>query len=184
MKKPILMLSLVAAAMGIGFAGAQDSEMTFFLTSKGPGDGANLGGLEGADEHCSMLAESAGADPDDRAQVALGRQVYAANCASCHGAELEGQPDWKTPLPAGGLPAPPHDDTGHTWHHPDAQLFAITKYGTAALVGGDYRSTMTGFGDVLGDDEIRAVLAYIKSRWPEEIRTRQAEIDARARSAN
>ena len=61
MKKPILMLSLVAAAMGIGFAGAQDSEMTFFLTSEGPGDGANLGGLEGADGHCSMLAESAGA---------------------------------------------------------------------------------------------------------------------------
>ncbi len=54
-----MILALVAGA--IGFANAQDSSMSFFLTSKGPGDGANLGGLEGADAHCQMLAESAGA---------------------------------------------------------------------------------------------------------------------------
>jgi len=61
MKKPILMLSLMATAIGIGIAGAQDSDMSFFLTSEGPGDGANLGGLEGADAHCQMLADSVGA---------------------------------------------------------------------------------------------------------------------------
>ena len=61
MKKPILMLSLMATAIGIGIAGAQDSDMSFFLTSEGPGDGANLGGLEGADAHCEMLADSVGA---------------------------------------------------------------------------------------------------------------------------
>ena len=82
--------------------------------------------------------------------------------------------------PDGLLPAPPHDATGHTWHHPDQQLFAITKYGTAALVGREYRTTMGGFGDVLDDHEIRDVLAFIKSRWPEEIRRRQAGITARA----
>ena len=59
MRRTILILTLVAAA--IGYANAQDSAMSFFLTSKGPGDGANLGGLEGADAHCQMLAESAGA---------------------------------------------------------------------------------------------------------------------------
>ncbi len=37
----------------------QDNEMSFFLTSQGPGDGANLGGLDGADVHCSMLAREA-----------------------------------------------------------------------------------------------------------------------------
>ncbi len=42
---------------------------------------------------------------------------------------------------------------------------------------------MTGFGEVLSDTEIRAVLAYIKSRWPETIRRRQAEISARAAGA-
>jgi len=40
---------------------AQDEGMSFFLASKGPGDGANLGGLSGADAHCQALAESAGA---------------------------------------------------------------------------------------------------------------------------
>lgn len=61
MKKPILILSLMATAIGFGYANAQDSAMTFFLTSKGPGDGANLGGLAGADAHCAALADSVGA---------------------------------------------------------------------------------------------------------------------------
>ena len=41
--------------------GAQTSPMTFFITSAGPGDGANLGGLAGADKHCQALAQAAGA---------------------------------------------------------------------------------------------------------------------------
>jgi hypothetical protein len=61
MKKVILLLSVATVAIGIGFASAQDSGMSFFLTSKGPGDGANLGGLAGADAHCQALAESVGA---------------------------------------------------------------------------------------------------------------------------
>ena len=40
---------------------AQDTSLSFFITSKGPGDGANLGGLSGADAHCQQLAEAAGA---------------------------------------------------------------------------------------------------------------------------
>jgi len=39
---------------------AQDPRMNFFLTSAGPGDGANLGGLAGADAHCAKLAGAAG----------------------------------------------------------------------------------------------------------------------------
>ncbi len=112
--------------------------------------------------------------------LALGRGVYQAHCATCHGADLEGQANWRKRGPDGLLPAPPHDETGHTWHHPDGQLFVMTKRGTAALVGPGYRTTMIGFGEVLSDTEIRAVLAYIKSRWPETIRRRQAEISARA----
>lgn len=100
-------------------------------------------------------------------QIALGRQLYSENCASCHGANLEGQPDWKTPGTNGRLPAPPHDASGHTWHHADQQLFTITKLGTAAVVSNGYESDMPGFGSSLTDDEIRAVLFYIKSTWPE-----------------
>ena len=111
--------------------------------------------------------------------IEQGRQVYADQCASCHGAQLEGQPDWKTPLPSGRLPAPPHDAGGHTWHHPDDILFRIVREGTAAIVGGGYESDMPGFADVLGDAEIRAVLAYIKSTWPERERGYQKEVSRR-----
>jgi mono/diheme cytochrome c family protein len=105
----------------------------------------------------------------DAEVVAEGRALYADHCAACHGADLEGQPDWRLTDAQGFLPAPPHDDTGHTWHHPDPLLFAITKYGTEAVVGGGYRSNMQGFGEVLSDKEIIAVLAYIKSTWSPRI---------------
>ena len=113
------------------------------------------------------------------ARLAEGARLYAAHCAACHGADLEGQPNWRQRGPDGMLPAPPHDASGHTWHHSGRHLFAITKYGTEALVGGDYRSQMRGFADELSDDEIWAVLGYIQSRWPEDIRRRQQEITAR-----
>lgn len=119
---------------------------------------------------------AAGIDPDDRAKVALGAQVYADNCAACHGANLEGQADWRQRLPNGRLPAPPHDESGHTWHHPDEQLFALTKYGPAAIVGGGYQSDMPGYEGTLSDAEIWAVLSYIKSRWPDEIQARHDRI--------
>lgn len=117
------------------------------------------------------------ADPSDAEQVALGATVYAEQCASCHGADLAGEPDWRTPLPTGGLRAPPHDASGHTWHHSDELLFRYTKHGGAAIVGGDFQSNMPGFGDVLSDAEIWAVLAFIKSEWPADIRERQARLD-------
>jgi mono/diheme cytochrome c family protein len=116
-------------------------------------------------------------DPD---VVARGRAIYADHCAACHGADLEGQPDWRQPDPDGYLPAPPHDATGHTWHHPDALLFEITKYGTEAVVGGGYRSNMRGFGDTLSDAEIVAVLAYIKSTWPPRIIERHDRLNTDA----
>lgn len=121
------------------------------------------------------------ADAENAETIALGRTIYETQCAPCHGAQLEGQPDWQMPLPSGRLPAPPHDATGHTWHHPDDILFRIVKEGTAAIVGGGYESDMPGFADVLSDAEIRAVLAYIKSTWPERERSYQAETSARGR---
>nr|WP_240611024.1 cytochrome c [Oceaniglobus ichthyenteri] len=108
--------------------------------------------------------------------IAQGRQIYADQCAACHGAELEGQPGWRSPLPSGRLPAPPHDASGHTWHHPDDVLFRIVREGTAAVVGGGYESDMPGFADVLSDADIRAVLDYIKSTWPERERRYQERL--------
>ena len=122
----------------------------------------------------SPLTHSGRADASDPDLVARGAIVYEQSCASCHGANLEGQPDWRVRKADGTLPAPPHDETGHTWHHDDNQLFQITKWGTAAAVGGDYETEMRGFGDELDDAEIWAVLAYIKSRWPDDIQAAQA----------
>lgn len=121
------------------------------------------------------VASVGAADPDDPALVALGEEVYAEHCASCHGAELEGEPDWQRALPDGTFPAPPHDASGHTWHHPDALLFGITKFGGQALAPPGFKSSMPAFGDQLGDREIWAVLAFIKSRWPAEIRAAQQQ---------
>jgi mono/diheme cytochrome c family protein len=119
------------------------------------------------------LAQAAAAD--DPAQVALGAEAYAAECASCHGADLAGQPDWQTRLPDGTYPAPPHDASGHTWHHPDALLLDYIRRGGAALIGGGFKSNMPGFADRLTEDEIQAVLAFIKSTWPAEVRARQEQ---------
>ena len=77
------------------------------------------------------------------------------------------------------MPAPPHDNSGHTWHHTDQALFTITKFGVGAVVPG-YESDMPAFGEVLSDEEIAAVLAYIKTSWSERERAFQAEVTANA----
>ena len=114
------------------------------------------------------------ADPDNIAMVEQGGPIYAEFCASCHGGNLEGQPNWRAKGQDGRMLAPPHDASGHTWHHPDQLLFAITKDGGQKKAPEGFISGMPGFGDILSDGEILASLAYIKSRWPEEIRKRHA----------
>lgn len=121
--------------------------------------------------------EPSRADASDRQLVRRGEVQYQLHCASCHGANLEGQPNWRERDENGLLPAPPHDVTGHTWHHTDALLFDVTKYGSTAVVGSDYKSNMPGFEDKMSDGEIWAVLAYIKSTWPPDIQEIQSELE-------
>lgn len=118
---------------------------------------------------------------DDAAVTALGAKVYAMHCASCHGAKLEGQPNWRERDASGRLPAPPHDASGHTWHHPDEVLFRITREGVARAANlPGYESAMPAYAGVLTDAEIVAVLSWIKAQWPREIRRQQEEVDAAA----
>src|SRR2546430_8330535 len=92
------------------------------------------------------------ADPRDAAKLALGVKLYAQHCSGCHGAKLEGQPNWRTRGLNGRMPAPPHDESGHTWHHPDRVLFGITKYGLRPpYTPKNYESDMPAFGDKLSD---------------------------------
>ena len=125
--------------------------------------------------------------PPAAADVARGEALYAENCAVCHGGRLEGQPDWQSPGADGRLPAPPHDETGHTWHHGDRLLFDYTRLGgreAMARRGVDFDSGMPGFGEVLSDREIGEVLAFIKSRWPDPMRAFQSERTAAETAGN
>lgn len=127
-------------------------------------------------------SSSSGPDSDslgaDRARVAQGAALYATNCATCHGAKGEGQANWKTSNPDGTYPPPPHDASGHTWHHPDGLLFRIVRDGGAMFDSGGFKSGMPAWGERLSDDEIRAVITYLKTLWGERERAFQAEASA------
>lgn len=115
---------------------------------------------------------------DDLSIVFAGEVIYKTHCASCHGADLEGQSDWRTRDSNGYLPAPPHDASGHTWHHADDQLFEITKYGAAVVIGDNtYKTNMPAYKGVLSDEDIVAVLSYIKNSWPQEQRAWQEQVN-------
>lgn len=120
----------------------------------------------------------AGHELEDR-DLGNGRALYTEQCASCHGAELEGQPNWRRAGSDGLFPAPPHDATGHTWHHDNRLLFDYTKLGGEALLRkrgvAGAKSGMPGFADKLTDDGIWDILAYIRSTWPDRIRDIQAK---------
>jgi mono/diheme cytochrome c family protein len=115
---------------------------------------------------------TAGHELDDR-DLINGQTLYAEECASCHGANQEGQPNWRTPAANGVLPAPPHDASGHTWHHDNQLLFEYTRLGgekaLAARGVTGFTSGMPGFGNALTDGEIWNILAYIRSTWPDRL---------------
>jgi mono/diheme cytochrome c family protein len=113
-----------------------------------------------------FLAACSEPSQDDQAMLAMGQKLYSQHCGACHGMKLEGQPNWQRRLANGRMPAPPHDESGHTWHHTDEVLFGITKHGLVPpYAPPGYQSDMPAFAGTLSDEEIRAVLAYIKSHW-------------------
>lgn len=118
--------------------------------------------------------------PKETKVVKLGEKLYGSHCASCHGQNLEGQvKEWRSPGEDGLLPAPPHDQTGHTWHHNDQLLFDITKYGTAKAANLEgYQSAMPAYEGTLSDEEIIAVLSFIKSTWPSELQSTHDRLNA------
>ena len=107
-----------------------------------------------------------------------GQATYQASCASCHGQRGEGQPDWKRRRTDGTYPAPPHDRTGHTWHHADGLLFGIVKEGGGFAAPPGYPATMPAWQGTLSDAQIIDVLAYIRTMWGPEEREFQAKASA------
>jgi len=166
-----LALCVLAVGAGNAIRKATDPSVT-------EGESPLLAGIGKAMQ--SLIGPSApppGARADDPKQVAHGKALYAAHCAACHGENLEGEPNWRTKKPDGTLPAPPHDASGHTWHHNDQLLFDYTKHGGKALAPEGFKSGMPAFGGTLRDGDIWAVLAFIKSRWPKEVQARQNRLN-------
>ncbi len=114
----------------------------------------------------------------DGRDIANGETLYAEQCASCHGADLEGQPNWQISGDDGVMPAPPHDETGHTWHHDNKLLFSYTKLGGEGALEArgitGFKSGMPAFEGVITDEEIWDILAFIQSTWPERVKEIQA----------
>ncbi len=112
----------------------------------------------------------------DADEIALGQALYAIHCAECHGLELKGEADWQLQDEDGTFRAPPHDAGGHTWHHGDKLLLESIRLGGTRLsddIGGV--SEMPAFESVLDERQMMAILTYIKSTWPEDIRQVQWE---------
>lgn len=114
-------------------------------------------------------------DAKDAKLVAQGEKIYVMHCASCHGAKLEGQPNWRSKKPEGRFLAPPHDDSGHTWHHADTKLIDTVKNSFSYIPG--YQSDMLAFKNILTDEEIIAVLSFIKSHWSPEYQASQEKLN-------
>jgi len=134
-------------------------------------------------EHQGLKLERSGPTafwvaPAQEQTLADGKALYGMYCASCHGAKMAGQPDWRRRMANGRLPAPPHDITGHTWHHPDVQLLSMIKDGfvPGVTAPAGYESNMPAFGAALSDTQIMSVLAYIKTYWPDDALKAQREI--------
>jgi mono/diheme cytochrome c family protein len=112
---------------------------------------------------------------DSKISIARGELLYNQYCASCHMSNLSGAKNWKGVDKDGHRKAPPLNGTGHTWHHDDASLHNIIKYGLAKIVK-NYEGKMIGFGDKINDKQIDSVLSYIKSHWEDQIYDRQISI--------
>ena len=103
-----------------------------------------------------------------------GAKVYAANCSSCHGDQLQGQPDWRHLNAEGRLPAPPLNGTGHAWRHSNAELLHIVKFSVLDQAGPDYKTDMPAFDGKLTDSDILAILVYVHDSWPSGVQAAQS----------
>jgi mono/diheme cytochrome c family protein len=134
-----------------------------------------MGAILTAASHAAIVRAADGAPTLDQDSVKSGRAIYEQHCASCHGANAQGAPDWQERDERGELPAPPHDGEGHTWRHSDAVLYEMVSKGWRDPFNKTKRLTMPPFGDVLSQQQIVEVITYLKTLWTPEQRRFQSE---------
>ncbi len=122
-------------------------------------------------------SSTAGSTPEglDSVRIDEGRALYEQNCATCHGLDLEGDPNWRSRGEDGNYPPPPQDGSGHTWHHSDQLLVDIVLRGSGLANSG-----MPQYAGLLTEDQVLSILEYFKSTWEPEERAFQLEQTQRA----
>jgi hypothetical protein len=182
--KTIVLAAATAATLAIAApAIAQDATtMTFFVTSAGAGDGANLGGLEGADAHCAKLAEAAGStgktwkaylsaegvNAKDRIGAGPWQNfkgdVIATDVANLHSADnklTKATALSETGTPINGRGDDPNQHDILTGSNPDGTLAAGQTCGDWTLNGEG--SAIVGHSDRTGLDESDAAKSWNSS---------------------
>lgn len=108
----------------------------------------------------------------NREQIAQGRVYYEQTCAACHGVNGEGQfPDAPLmPDATGRYGAPPHNETGHTWHHSDELILRYITEGGFADPNTFYQMPDLAIYD---REQAALIIAYIKTMWTPEQRRYQ-----------
>ena len=109
-------------------------------------------------------------------EIRQGQEIYTDHCAVCHGIGGQGQFPEAPLLPdsTGRIGAPPHNDTGHSWHHSDVILIRYVEEGGFSDLTRFY--LMPPFGEILTDEQTLLVIAYIKTMWTDEQRVMQREL--------
>jgi mono/diheme cytochrome c family protein len=140
-------------------------------------DGAVAHQSQGESEQASGAAQiQILATPFDQSDITQGQAIYTQYCAACHGIDGQGQfPEAPLePDSTGRIGAPPHNETGHSWHHSDVLLIRYVTEGGFSDPARFY--IMPPFGAILTEEQILQVIAYIKTLWTDEQRASQRQL--------
>ena len=100
----------------------------------------------------------------DFLQMKRGGELFQQHCASCHGKNAEGAPNWQQRDKNGKFPAPALNGTAHAWHHPTKVLIDVIQNGTERIGG-----NMPPWKDKLSEAQIRDIIAWFQAKWSDEI---------------